>query len=321
MKRLVGLILASCVLLCSCGTGTLGGRISRPNHGTVMDELVEHINNNDADSIVNMFSEETKENCDTLQEDAQALIDLFDHNIVSYDSGSGSESASTRPHKKKLHWYYTIETENDTYNMQWSYTEENDAHPEKIGFNRISVVSTSFDLAESWGIDLDGILVINEDNYYDLRYKEAEVHGTEYYPGKEDEEPVLVDRYLLSWGPTYYVNWEETEDTENFLAGVHDEWNMKLDVKNNGSNCVSGKLPFEFHGTCEEMDVEFGDLVIDEEGKLYLYYDEGHGVYTKVGSIDKTTIDSKGKENGIDQLKTSDQMTICISVTLEEVEE
>lgn len=309
MKRLLVILLASCLLLTGCGLTSLGSRIKKPDYDPVMEELVGYINKNDADGIVSMFSEEVRESNDTLKEDAQALIDLFGHHVVSYESKGGSESSSTRPMKRRLSWHFIVETDDNSFYMSWDYMDENDENPKKRGFSEISVRTKEFYDKTPYGIDIDGILIVTEDNYYDLKYKEAELHGEEYYPGKETEEKETYYEYIVAWGTVYYPTWEETKNGTKFLKCIEesDGSMIKLVGKNNGINCTSDQLPFQFDGTFEEMDVHFGDIVIDEDSRVYIFYDEGHGTFAKVGQITKYT-ENEGLKSGIERLKTEDDL-------------
>ena len=316
MKIIMPICLAVCMLFSSCGLTSLGGRIKKVDYDPVMEKLVKCINKNDADGIVAMFSKELQESDDTLKEDAQALIDLLGH-VKSYDSKGGSESSSSRPMKKRIAWHFLVETEDETYSMTWDYMDENDEAPEKRGFSQISVRTWDFYEEKGWGIDIDGILIVNEDNYYDLKYKEAELHGEEYYPGKEEEERETYYEHVVSWGQVYYPTWEETENGKRFLEFIEnsDGTLIKLVGTNNHINSVSDQLPFEFGGDYEEMDVHFGDIVIDENSKVYIFYDEGHGTFAKVGQITEYT-SNKGLLDGIERLKTEDDLQFMFSAIL-----
>lgn len=142
MKKLIALLLVGMVLFTGC-SNTLGGRLKPVNYKDVMDSLVECINKGDADGIVSMFSEETRSDVETLSEDAQALIDLFEGNEITYESMSGSEGSSSKKHSTTIRWQFHVYAGDTTYIMGWKYVKENMEDPQKEGLNELSIQEES----------------------------------------------------------------------------------------------------------------------------------------------------------------------------------
>jgi hypothetical protein len=320
MKRIIALLLAGMVLFTGC-SNTLGGRLKPVNYKDVMDSLVERINKGDADGIVSMFSEETKGEVETLPEDAQALIDLFQGNEITYEHIGGSEGSSSKSHSTTIKWSFHVYAGDTTYIMSWKYVEENMEDPQKVGFNRISIQKESdFDTEHMVGVEIPGITIITPDNHYDLHVKEAELQGEVYDPNKVVE--YRYD-YLMSWGQIFYPEWEENDATAKFKEALDnaDGWRINVDTVNNKKDSISGKLPVDLSVECTQMDVQFGDIVVDENNNLYIFYDDASGVFAKLGNIEKDYTSSQPKVDAINRMMTSDDLLVSFEMIREVVED
>lgn len=320
MKRIIALLLVGMVLFTGC-SNTLGGRLKPVNYKDVMDSLVECINKGDADGIVSMFSEETKGDVETLSEDAQALIDLFEGNEITYESMSGSEGSSSKKHSTTIRWQFHVYAGDTTYIMGWKYVKENMEDPQKEGLNELSIQEESdFDWEHMIGLEIPGITIVTPENHYDLHVKEAELQGEVYDPNKV---VYTVKNYVMSWGQIFYPEWEDNDAAKKFKEAIDnaDGRRIKVDTVNNGKDSISGKLPIEIDVECAQMDVAFGDIVVDENNNIYIFYRDASGVYAKLGNIETDYTSSQPKVDAVNRMMTSDDLPVSFNLIEDVVED
>ena len=163
MKKYVSLVLTAVIILTSfsgCFSGYEKGM--SPGHiaKTLGPQIVEYINNNDAESLKELYGEKVHntDSCD-LDEELQKLFDFVNGTITSYSRIKlGSEEASYESGKAvKNSFDIRIEdAETDTgemYLIVLGYVSVNNEHPDRVGMYVLSVFdSDDYKISTSAGI-------------------------------------------------------------------------------------------------------------------------------------------------------------------------
>ena len=147
MKKYVSLVLTAVIILTSfsgCFSGYEKGM--SPGHiaKTLGPQIVEYINNNDAESLKELYSEEVynTSSCN-LDEELQGLFDFVNGNITSYTIRMGSESYSGGKGKIAKN-NFDVRIENvgtdtgETYIIVFGYISVDSEQPKRVGMYRLS---------------------------------------------------------------------------------------------------------------------------------------------------------------------------------------
>ena len=159
MKKYISLILMAVIgltLFSGCYFVT-----SYPEHiaNTLGPEIVKYINDNDAESLKKLYSEEVHNTSScNLDEELQELFDFIDGNITSYYIRMGSESYSSENGKVVRNNFDVrindAETDTgETYLIVLGYISVNDEHPDRVGMYVLSAFdSEDYNISVSAGI-------------------------------------------------------------------------------------------------------------------------------------------------------------------------
>ena len=109
----------------------------------IVEKIIDGINNKDADTIKELFSEYAIDNSESIDEDIQYLFELIDGNVVSYEESSpaGSFESSDKDYKIKLiSSYYYVSTATEKYYFLIDNYSKNTFESEKQGVKCLIVV-------------------------------------------------------------------------------------------------------------------------------------------------------------------------------------
>ena len=162
MKKYMVLIFAGIIVLVSfsgCFSGYEKGM--SPGHiaKTLGPQIVEYINNNDAESLKELYSEEVHNTSScNLDDELQGVFDFINGTITSYTIRMGSESYSGG-NGKIVKNNFSVHIENvetdtgDTYRIVFSCISADDERPDRIGMYRLSAYdSDDYNISAHAGI-------------------------------------------------------------------------------------------------------------------------------------------------------------------------
>lgn len=144
----ISLLLASILLLCSCGEGT--GRMtifdnSDKKADARMDQVFEVIKNKDEDALKAMFSKQALYDADDFDGNLDALFDYIQGDIQSWEkTGTYSfpeEKNVDGSHKKESESTYVLKTDEQEYEIAIYEFTIDTANPDKVGVYSICIIN------------------------------------------------------------------------------------------------------------------------------------------------------------------------------------
>lgn len=121
---------------------------SFPGKAEIQDSIVEAINNDDADAIEAMLSQQTKESEENLNQKIKELIAAVDGEIIEYrDNGTGGDGdyVNAGVYIKDICWHIYIKTDlNKEYLVYVSWITVNTVNPKKVGMETMRLSDTDF---------------------------------------------------------------------------------------------------------------------------------------------------------------------------------
>ena len=159
MKKYMALILAAItgfISFSGCsgtyGKGTSPGHIAK----TLGPQIVEYINNNDAESLKKLFCEQAYDSYD-LDKELQEAFNFINGTITSYRITLGTEAKSVKE-GKVAYSVFNVRIEDvktdteDIYGIVFSYTLADDEHPDLLGMNGLKIYDSNYKKSSSVGI-------------------------------------------------------------------------------------------------------------------------------------------------------------------------
>ena len=162
MKKYMALILAAItgfISFSGCsgtyGKGTSPGHIAK----TLGPQIVEYINNNDAESLKKLFCEQAYDSYD-LDKELQEAFNFINGTITSYRITLGSEAKSVQEGKIVKNNFSILikDIETDTgygYRIVINYHLVDDKHPELLGMQNFTIRDSNLNNPVTVGIKYD----------------------------------------------------------------------------------------------------------------------------------------------------------------------
>lgn len=132
---------------------------SFPGKAEITDSIVEAFNNDDADAIEEMLSQQTKENGENLNQKIKEMISVVDGEIIEYrDNGNGGDGdyVNNGVYVKYVSWDTYVKTDTSKeYVIGVSWDTVNTVNPKKVGMRTILLTDLSYNVLARVYIPID----------------------------------------------------------------------------------------------------------------------------------------------------------------------